>query len=96
MTYSISPIDQVDRHQLIVGLLLAGISILYNVVADVTAAVVFGGVPGQVAGLCPDLRHHDVPRRKRTVWRSRGDVVTGFLRKRKARRTPFSKNEETV
>lgn len=67
VTDPVSPVDEVDGYNLKVGLLLAGISVFHNVVGDVAASVVLGGIPGQVARLRLDVRDHDVPRRKRAV-----------------------------
>lgn len=49
MTHPVSPVDEIDGQSVKVGLLLAGVSALHDVVGDIAASVVLRGVPGQVA-----------------------------------------------
>lgn len=54
-THPISPVDEVGGQDLKIRLLLAGISVLQDVVGDLTASIVLWGVPGQVAGVRLDV-----------------------------------------
>lgn len=49
ITHPKSPVDEVNGQNFKVGLLLAGVSALHDVIGDLTASIVLWGIPGQVA-----------------------------------------------